>query len=1239
MVRFNKKQAEALDPNIINKNVLISAGAGSGKTAVLTEKVFNLITKDNVNIDELLVLTFTDAASFGMKEKIIKRTRGEKPELADKLYSAHIQTFDSFTSFLVKKYSDRLNINPNFKIIDESIITAKKEEFIDEILKKRYLAQDPILIETLKLLCFKTDRNLRDFIKKLDNFLSGLSTKDYNEFLDNYDKFLEPDYISSKYVGVLNDIYNEILKLGNYFFLGNFEIDDNAKEGFDATVNILNNIKNAKENGWDNFYNYIIEIKSPFTRGTNKYRKMSAATQIAYDKLMDFLETKQGDFLKYPSPSEEVSRILRNKDVYHFLLDIYKELKVKTDEYKFVSSSYTFQDISLITLKLISDPKYKDIQEEISNTFKYCLVDEYQDTNDIQEEFLNFINKKAKLFVVGDIKQSIYKFRNANPILFKERKLKYNEDLKENKVIDMNTNYRSLKKVLDDSNTFFEKNMSVEKGDVEFNDDEKLHYDMDSNLYDESQLIKGNDYGLNVLSGYITQKDAKFHTGSTAYEEVLIIINDILDKINNKYQVLDKNKDGKLIFRDCNFGDFAILCKRKSTFGLYKDLFAKYNIPLNIVFNENVRDINSVITLESLINFYLDVKNPDPKIRNPKRLRFDFTSIARSYLFGMDDESIFNILSDTSNDLLKESPIYLKMNDFVKIHKNESISEVFNALINEFNVFSKLNEIGEIDNNLNKIEYIYTMIKSLEDGGKTIEDFGKLLESFNAHKIELKGNNLVRNEESVELTTIHASKGLEYKIVYLSCVDSNFKYHEDSSSNFITKEYGILLDEHKLNAYKTSFFKKMFTEKDKKDDYSEYIRLIYVALTRAKENLYFVNPFTLLGKQESELAKLLRNAFNVKIKFNEELFEHINKVINSSALESDLKVFVNYYNALMDESCLKDSNLMRIINDFSFEDFFTSLSTSLIEKTTIGAFKDKISDTKYSSSKLKKRDEAKVNESNLEDTRKFTKGLLKLINARISGFYILNRLSDELFLKEFVISNIDKDYKNYFLNKYEKAIKALNTKFNEEDLLLFVKLTTFNEYSPLFEYYFKEDIKINNLSFDKEIKPFNRFEAKIPNLDISFEEIEFKNKKFIKASHNVEDPEVYKSGILKEGIKLHKLLELSDFKLKDTSFIKDEKDRFKIDRVLNLDIFKDLKDAEIFKEYEYLEDDQKGIIDLLIIKKDEALIVDYKTKNIDEDKYKDQLDTYKRNVERIFNIHNIKTYLISINEGIIKEVL
>ena len=603
----------------------------------------------------------------------------------------------------------------------------------------------------------------------------------------------------------------------------------------------------------------------------------------------------------------------------------------------------------------------------------------------------------------------------------------------------------------------------------------------------------------------------------------------------------------------------------------------------------------------------------------------------------MDDESIFNILNDTENKGLKESVIYLKMKDFVKNHKDESISQIFNALINEFNVFTKLNSIGEIDNNLNKIETIYSMIKSLEDGGKTIEDFGNLLSSFTKHKIELQGRNLVKNDNCVELTTIHASKGLEYKIVYLSCFDSNFKYHADSSNNFITKENGILLDEHKLNANKTSFFKKTYLEKDEKDEYSEYIRLIYVALTRAKENLYFVNPFLYSSNKESELSTLIKNAFTLNIKFNEELFDEINKVVDSNALESDIKSFVSYYNALFNEKCLKNSDLLRIVNDFSFKDFLDSLNNSLVARTKVASFKDKLN-SKINDSKIKKIDELNVNESSIDELRDFTKEILKSISLRLSGFYIISKLSDEIFIEEFD-KFVEPQYRNYFVNKLKKVLSNGRTKFNDEDLLLFIKLTQDKEYSPLFENYFADqNIQIKNLSFDKEIKPFNRFEVELPILNISIEEIEFKNKKFIKASHSVEDPEIYKSGILKEGIKLHKLLELSDFKSKDTSFIKDSKDRMKIDKVLNLDIFKDLKDAYIFKEYEYLEDDQKGIIDLLIIKGNEALIIDYKTKNIDENKYKDQLDTYKRNVERIFNVHNIKTYLISINDGDIKEV-
>ncbi len=1233
-MKFNSKQKEALNPDVINKNVLISAGAGSGKTAVLTEKVYSLITEYNINIDELLVLTFTDAASFGMKQKIIKRTRAGKSELADKLYSAHIQTFDSFTSFLVKKYADRLNINPNFKIIDESIIASKKEEYIEDILKRRYLEKDPNSINALKALCYKDDRNLKGLISNLDTFLNKLSSSDYDEFINNYDKFLSKDYIYEKYNAFLDEIYNNILEKGKHFASINEETDKDAIQGFNETLNILNNIKESYLNGIDNFYIYLANFELPFKRKSNKFSKMSITSRIAFNNLMDYLKEYSDLFIQYPSPNEEVDRFIRLKDVHYFAIDVYKELKAKIDEYKYVSSSYTFQDISLIALKLIKNEEFKDIKEEISNTFKYCLVDEYQDTNDIQEDFLNFINEHSKLFVVGDIKQSIYKFRNANPILFATRKEKYNSDTVNNKVIDMNINYRSLKKVLDYSNIFFEFNMSKDKGDVEFNEMEHLIYDENANLYDENQLIKGNHYGLNVLSGYVMQKEAN---NDPAKEEILIIIDDILDKINNKYQILDhKDNDGKLIFRDCNFGDFAILAKRKSSFGLYKDYFAKYNIPLNIVFDENVRDINSIITLEALLGFYLDIKNHNGT--NDKKLKFDYVAVARSYLFEYDDEYIFKTVNDSK--LFEEDQLVNKMKTFVYNTKDKSISEIFNALINEFGLLEKLNKLGEIDNNLNKIEYVYTLIKSLEDSGKTIEEFGELLNSLNKHQIELKGNNLVKNENSVELTTIHASKGLEYKIVYLSCFDSNFKYRGDTSKNFITKEFGMLLDDHQRGSYKDSFFKKMYLTKDQKDEYSEYVRLIYVALTRAKENLYFVNPFLYNSKKESELSKMIKNAFELKIKFNETLFNELNNEIDSSGLKSDLISFVQYFNAIHSFNVLKSLENKHIVDDFKYETFFESINNSLIEKTKIGLFKDDLG-SKFTKSEIKKKDEEKIDELNLDLKRKNAKDLLKKMTLRIAGFYIIKKLSDEEFKEEFFQNpSIDSEYKAHFKLKYENAMESNRKYFTEEDLLLFLSLTKKINYNPLFEYEFKDsNMVIKNLPWDKEIIPYKSFKVELPKLEVSLNEIIFKDKKITKASHDVKDEDVYKSNILKEGIKLHKLLELSDFKTKDTSFIKDLKDKNKIEKVLNLDIFKDLKDSKIYKEYEYLEDDQKGIIDLLIIKENEAIIIDYKTKNIDETKYKDQLDTYKRNVERIFNIKNIKTYLISINDGTIKEVI
>lgn len=1230
-MKFNSVQQEALSKDTIKKNVLISAGAGSGKTAVLTEKVYDLIKNYNVNIDELLVLTFTDAASFQMKERIIKRMRKEDEELANKLYSAHIQTFDSFTSFLVKKYNDRLEINPNFKIVDENIVDGNIRGYLDEVLDEYYKSNNETLKKALRRFCYKNDQALKDLIINLYNFLDKLNDVESKDFIENYEKkYLSKDYVYKIYSDYLDSIMKDIEKEGKYFSYSNVEEDKKGIEGFDTISSIYKNIKTTYESrDFDNLFLIIKEYAAPFRKNDGRYTKMSFESRMNYDSFHSKLGAYSSVFKSYPSPSSQYELLNSFKDIYSFLFEIEEKIRNKINELKNLSSSYTYQDVSKICLNLLLNPKYKDVQEEISSLFKYCLIDEYQDTNDIQETFLNFMSKNSYLFVVGDIKQSIYRFRFSNPKLFNNRKFKYLNENEISKVVEMNINYRSVKKILDYSNIFFKFNMSIEKGDVDFNDNEKLHYDEDIILYDDSQLIPSNDYGFNILRGNVRHIESNL---GYEREEILIIINDILDKINNKYQVIDKNEDGIIKYRNCNFGDFAIITRRKRNFSLYQDLFLKYNIPLNIVFDEDIRDINSVILIESLLNAFLVFQEDDIVLK-----RYYFTSLARSYLYSYNDKDIYDLIK---NDGFLNDPIVIKIKDFIKKYKDSSISEIFLNLINEFGIIEKLYRLGDINNNINKIEYIYTLIKSMEDSGQSLEDFLGILANLDSNDMTLTGNNLIKNNNSVELTTIHASKGLEYKIVYLSSLDSNYKYRNDNNDNILSKDFGFLLDDHVLSGYKKSFLRYIYELQDKKDDYSEYVRLIYVALTRPKESIYFVNPFFYSLSNASTkttcIGDMLKNAFNYEYHLNFDLVnDHLIKVIDDKEVFNDLDYLINVFNDINSEDYLTNAEKKKNVKEFEYQNIVDDINSRLFSKYVIYNFNKKY---EVKPKDINRYINSKDDEVGIKDRKDFFEKLITSIVTRIVNYYILSTFeSNEEEIRE--NGFLDKNYINMLGIKFDKACVSSRTKFSQEDLLIYAYLLSSKEYLPLVSMSLKDkNIKEKNLSIDKNIEAYDSFLVEVPILEINDFKYDFKENKKLLASSKVEDKDIYQSGILEEGILYHKLLELVDFKSKDTSFIQDSYKRKIIDKVLKLDIFDNLNDSKIFKEYEYVEDNQKGIIDLLIVFKDHIYIIDYKTKNIDEKKYHHQLETYYRNINRLFKVNNIKTFLVSIKDGVYEEV-
>ncbi len=1254
-VKFNEYQLKALNSK---NDVLISAGAGSGKTAVLTEKVFNIINKKEYEINNLLVLTFTDNAAYQMKSKIIEKFNQKNSPLAEEISSAHIQTFDSFSSFLVRKYGVQLGINPNFNIISSSIIEAKTRQFLEEYLNEVYAFDDadPRKIELASLIkqfAYRSEDSLISIILEINKKLKTLPKKEEELFLE---MFLDNDL----FLRFKEDFYEYSFE--NFFFklIESFEefndelaeLNEDHYENIKEFIELI--VKKDIELILDElFFNRSLKLR----KSASVAKKLSFDASLAYNSFFNNFKAFKACISDFKDLKEQARLLNKQNIAINNIFKIIKVLDRKIEEYKRLSSSYTFSDISNLALELVNNPKYNLIKEEIINTFKFILVDEYQDTNDIQESFINALaaNGKNKLFVVGDLKQSIYRFRYANPAIFASRRNEYLiKGERENKeAIDMNINYRSLKIILEQINQYFMNNMSLDNGGVDFSDKEILVYDEESDIFHDEELKKyqNNQFGFNILTNHLKFDYVKNETENEAY----LILNDILKKIKEGYLVIDSTNNG-IKYRKCEFKDFAILTKRKTNFDAYKTIFEDNGLPINVIFDENVREIDPIIVIESLFSLFNELKKENKLIQEIK-VKHYLTSILRSYLYEYDDKTIFNLLGADHQEYLNNE-VYLKMKKLSEELKDQSTAKIFNSLINEFNIIKNLNKIGDVSNALNKIEYLYKIAETFDNTGEGYEGYSELFTLFNKYRSELAGTSLISSLNAIDLTTIHKSKGLEYKIVYLPLSENKFYNQAKSLSMMVDKEYGISLKNRGMDEDVNTFYLSMSKKKEEKEGRNEFERLLYVAFTRAKESLFFVGDLT----KESTILTELKNSFRYHYELSPTYKELVNKLFND---DEQIKVIINnlnkvitIFNILIDYKF--NHNSLKKYQSNQLADLFLRDNENLVEDLiSFGKgyiYKPSYSKGNYVGNKLVNEAANNLTWSELKNIPNFLISYQSRSDELIvllEKFINLNKKMINFIIVSFIFNHSifnneynESSYKNYYYTLENNKQNYIKEEFINDDLFIkfineFYKLN--QDITPLT--YFKFiDFKTNYIpSSSKEEGLINiKEEVKLESSELHYD---FKEKINKKASHSLlkSDQEINNEK-LEFGTKLHALLEIYDFKKRDLSFIKDEKEKTIIAKVIDLPILKSLKDDKevlIRKEYSYLDDNQKGIIDLLLIYKDKIYIIDYKTKKIDDEAYKRQLNIYKNNILKLFPKYqkeNVKMFLLSLIDAKIEEV-
>ena len=607
MPNWTKEQQEAIDE--AGKNIIVSAGAGSGKTAVLSERVIKNLEK--VDINKLLILTFTKEAANEMKERIRKKINKNKnlKKQLDMIDSAYITTFDSYSLSLVKKYYYLLNISPNVGIIDSSIINIKKTEYIDTIFENLYEEENPLFQKLIKDFCLKDDKEIKNYIIELNNKLDLKLDKE--KYINNYLENNFNDETIDKNINKYIDLIKEKIK----------EIKDNIYD-----IQILVDGK---------YYEKLLEALNPLLN-SNTYEEIKNNSIIKLPQLprgsSDELKEKKEELknlIDYinkltEEPLEQIKEnILKTKDYIEIILEIIKELDKNIMNFKQQSEMYEFNDIAKMAIKVLE--QNENIRLELKNYYNEIMVDEYQDTNDIQEKFISLIENN-NVYMVGDIKQSIYRFRNANPNIFRNKYNNY-EKLNGGIKIDLLKNFRSRTEVLDDINLIFNLVMDDKIGGAEYKETHQMIFGNTS--YIEQGLINEN-HNFEILNYKYEDK-----TYTKEEIEIFTIATDIKNKIENKYQVYDKDNN---IIRNIEYKDFCIIMDRNTEFPKYKKIFEYMHIPLTLYQDEVLTMENDILVLKNIMNFIVKIN----KKEYDTQFKYYFMSIARSYLFNISDNEIFN---------------------------------------------------------------------------------------------------------------------------------------------------------------------------------------------------------------------------------------------------------------------------------------------------------------------------------------------------------------------------------------------------------------------------------------------------------------------------------------------------------------------------------------------------------------------------------------------------------------------
>jgi len=880
-------------------NILVAAAAGSGKTTVLVERIIRKIINDNVDIDKILVVTFTNAAASEMRERILTALykQIDKDPLNQRLRKqivllnkASICTIDAFCLDIIRNNFFEIGASSNFRIADNTELELLKQEAIEETFEELYLENDDEFNKLIELYAgYKDDENLKNIILKIHNYIqSAPFPEDWlEEQIEKFNMSNIEDFSQTEWGKI-------ILKNFRDEVLNSIQILESSKHQLDMITELskfslvvaddINQLKFLEQN-WDNWERaYEIANNLKFkTWPTDKkvVSNLKEDTKKARDNVKKRISKAVFQTFIY-NTEEAVEDINAMYPILKKIKDVTLKFMEKFSEKKSNKNIMDFSDIEHYALKILLKKDENGIYQKTEVAKKYeekfneIAIDEYQDSNLVQEYILTSISNGKNIFMVGDVKQSIYRFRQAKPELFLDKYQKYGLEPNEyGQKIKLFKNFRSRENILDTTNLIFSDIMSADFGEIEYDESEYLNLGATYEEPTENVEFAGKTE-LDIIDlkkeenedGEEIEEDNSSELLEKTEIEAKFVANRIQELIKSKYQVYDR----KTGYRDITYKDIVILLRATSnTANVFEKELLNLNIPVFSDQAENYLESIEIRTITSLLKI----------IDNPYR-DIPLVTVMRTIIGNFTDNELIEIRLTQNEgyfyDSLKEAKTSPKIDGKLK----EKVTNFLDKLNKwrEEERYLPLNEfIQKIYEETDYYNYVRLMpngqvrkanLKMLLDRAKDYEkisfkglfNFIRYLEKVKSSNSDLSSAKVIgENENVVRIMSIHKSKGLEFPVAIISRTDKKFNQKDLNESILLHQDigFGMQYINYDRKIEYTTATKEAIKIKTKEESIAEEMRILYVALTRAKEKLIITgveNDFTKSIDQKKELLEI-----------------------------------------------------------------------------------------------------------------------------------------------------------------------------------------------------------------------------------------------------------------------------------------------------------------------------------------------------------------------------------------------